>query len=47
MERALIEDYVSACDQHFDIITAIGSLEFVPDLPTMLGRTANLLTEQG
>jgi cyclopropane fatty-acyl-phospholipid synthase-like methyltransferase len=42
-----IEDYAGHTKDTFDIITAIGSLEFVKDLPTILGRLALWLRPNG
>ena len=45
--KSSIEDYVRSTEDTFDIITAIGSLEFVKDLPSVLGRTALCLRPNG
>jgi predicted TPR repeat methyltransferase len=44
---ASIEAYVATCEQKFDLVTALGSLEFVQGLPEVLGKVAGLLTIDG
>ncbi len=45
--QAKIEDYVATSTETFDIITAIGSFEFVENLPQVLGRLAIRLRPNG
>jgi trans-aconitate methyltransferase len=42
-----IEDYVRGNKDTFDLVTAMGSLEFVEDLPTVLGQLALNLRPSG
>lgn len=46
-EHNTIEDYVENCLYKFDLITAIGSLEFVQNLPKVLEKVAQLLSPGG
>ncbi len=45
--HSTIEDYIHDSDQTFDLITAMGSLEFVKDLPRVLGKLTTLLALRG
>lgn len=45
--HSTIEDYANSNRRAFDLITAIGSLEFVQDLPHVVGKLATFLTARG
>ncbi len=45
--RAPIEAYVPVCKGEFDLVTALGVLEFVTELPEVVSQIGKLLNEQG
>ncbi|HEX5744162.1 MAG TPA: class I SAM-dependent methyltransferase [Candidatus Saccharimonadales bacterium] len=42
-----IADYVDGCEEEFDIVTSMGALEFVPDLPDVMGSMTRILRRDG
>jgi ubiquinone/menaquinone biosynthesis C-methylase UbiE len=45
--NSTIEEFVPNCQEDYDLVTAIGSLEFVRDLPTVLGQLALCIRPKG
>jgi cyclopropane fatty-acyl-phospholipid synthase-like methyltransferase len=46
-EQTLIEEYAGRTSETFDLVTAMGSMEFVGELPNTLGKIAALLNSGG
>ena len=45
--RADLSAFVETCDERFDVVTAIGGLEFTPDLPRVLSGLGHLVRPGG